>query len=164
LLFIDSKNFFDLNFKNPNTTSKLNKLKEKFTRAKSEKITINNNSNDASNLNEQKASRSMSLQDSNLSNNNYSFNSELNYNPTKIVNKDANWRVGLICTKDCYYILLEILKCLENMGYEWKLVSSSYKIKCRKKNEDQSSNSKGLNILIQIFGVSTYISSYSIYN
>ena len=48
-------------------------------------------------------------------------------------------------------------------GYEWKIVSSSYKIKCRKKvsesEQEASENNPGmttkqnsLNILIQIFG------------
>lgn len=62
------------------------------------------------------------------------------------------WRVGVVCQKDCYYVFMEVLKRLERMGYEWKLVSSSYKIKCRKKNEE-SNNQKQLNILIQVFAV-----------
>ena len=60
---------------------------------------------------------------------------------TKEKNSDINevrkneelWRVGIICKKDCYYLTQEILKILEKNGYEWKIVSSSYKIKCRKK-------------------------------
>ena len=83
-------------------------------------------------------------------------------------NKDGDdlWRVGIICKKDCYYLTQEILKILEKNGYEWKIISSSYKIKCRKKqNEDIKNNSlnnsisntnasevKPLNVLIQIFG------------
>ena len=71
------------------------------------------------------------------------------------------WRIGILCKKDCYYITMEILKCLKRHGYEWKLISSSYKIKCRKKAEDDnngnsSSNNKVLNVLIQIFSVSIY--------
>ena len=55
----------------------------------------------------------------------------------------------------------EILKILEKNGYEWKIISSSYKIKCRKKQNDDSKNlsssstlpeTSPLNILIQIFG------------
>ena len=66
------------------------------------------------------------------------------------------WRVGIICKKDCYFITQEILKCLEKNGYEWKIISSSYKIKCRKKRDenDQSQmqpQSGNLNVLIQIF-------------
>ena len=65
-------------------------------------------------------------------------------------------RVGIICKKDCYFITQEILKCLEKNGYEWKIISSSYKIKCRKKRDenDQSQmqpQSGNLNVLIQIF-------------
>ena len=72
---------------------------------------------------------------------------------------DANyWRIGLICSKDCFYILTEILKGLQNNGYEWKIVSSSYKIKGRKKSTTNGSILKNelknvLNFLIQIFAV-----------
>ena len=71
------------------------------------------------------------------------------------------WRVGIICKKDCYQLTQEILKILQKNGYEWKIISSSYKIKCRKKQaEDIKNNSlssnqsevKPLNVLIQIFG------------
>lgn len=69
---------------------------------------------------------------------------------------DELWRVGIICKKDCYYLTQEILKILEKNGYEWKIISSSYKIKCRKKRaESEDNNSQGtnnLNVLIQIFG------------
>ena len=69
---------------------------------------------------------------------------------------DELWRVGIVCKKDCYFITQEILKCLEKNGYEWKIISSSYKIKCRKKRDenDQSQmqpQSGNLNVLIQIF-------------
>ena len=69
---------------------------------------------------------------------------------------DELWRVGIICKKDCYFITQEILKCLEKNGYEWKIISSSYKIKCLKKRDenDQSQmqpQSGNLNVLIQIF-------------
>lgn len=69
---------------------------------------------------------------------------------------DELWRVGIICKKDCYYITQEILKCLEKNGYEWKIISSSYKIKCRKKRDEtdqmqQQPQSGNLNVLIQIF-------------
>lgn len=71
--------------------------------------------------------------------------------------KDEYWRIGLLCKKDCYYITMEILKCLERNGYEWKLISSSYKIKCRKRTEeDQGNAGHQLNVLIQIFSVSYF--------
>ncbi len=66
------------------------------------------------------------------------------------------WRIGIICKKDCYYITTEILKCLERNGYEWKIISSSYKIKCRRKRMEQKDNSNSysnLIVLIQIFSV-----------
>ena len=72
------------------------------------------------------------------------------------------WRVGIICKKECFYLTQEILKILEKNGYEWKIISSSYKIKCRKKqnNDDLKNSSINSNapettpllILIQIFG------------
>ena len=71
------------------------------------------------------------------------------------------WRVGIICKKDCYQLTQEILKILKKNGYEWKIISSSYKIKCRKKQTDDMRNNsvssdqpevKPLNVLIQIFG------------
>jgi hypothetical protein len=73
------------------------------------------------------------------------------------------WRVGIICKKECYFLTQDILKILEKNGYEWKIVSSSYKIKVRKKvldNEQEKNelhfgnNNKqnSLNVLIQIFG------------
>ena len=81
---------------------------------------------------------------------------------SKIKNADELWRVGIICKKECYYLTQEILKILEKNGYEWKIISSSYKIKCRKKQAEESKNNslnnsisnekKPLNILIQIFG------------
>ena len=77
-------------------------------------------------------------------------------------NGDDMWRVVIICKKECYFLTQEILKILEKNGYEWKIISSSYKIKCRKKqseemknssiNNSNSSEDKPLNILIQIFG------------
>lgn len=77
-------------------------------------------------------------------------------------NGDELWRVGIICKKDCYFLTQEILKCLEKNGYEWKIISSSYKIKCRKKRDenDQQLQSGNLNVLIQIFSVS-FFSNFS---
>jgi 5'-AMP-activated protein kinase, catalytic alpha subunit len=90
---------------------------------------------------------------SNVSNNSPRSPKMLN---TSIFQNDELWRIGIICKKDCYYITTEILKCLERNGYEWKIISSSYKIKCRRKKIDQKENSKmysNLNVLIQIFSV-----------
>ena len=58
---------------------------------------------------------------------------EKNSDINEIKKNEELWRVGIICKKDCYYLTQEILKILEKNGYEWKIVSSSYKIKCRKK-------------------------------
>ena len=81
----------------------------------------------------------------------------------EIKKNEELWRVGIICKKDCYYLTQDILKILEKNGYEWKIVSSSYKIKCRKKLYESEQETNGnypsnptkqnsLNILIQIFG------------
>ena len=90
----------------------------------------------------------------NLSQGNTSNLNESNIQVVFQEKKEENWRVGILCVKDCYFLVMEILKCLERMFYEWKLVSSSYKIKCRKKNEEHGQSSKSLNVLIQVFGVS----------
>ena len=80
---------------------------------------------------------------------------------TEIKKNEELWRVGIICKKECYYLTQDILKILEKNGYEWKIVSSSYKIKVRKKvvdpepekNELNNLNKpNSLNVLIQIFG------------
>ena len=74
---------------------------------------------------------------------------------TQSKQSDELWRVGIICKNDCYFITQEILKCLEKNGYEWKIISSSYKIKCRKKRDENEqalpSQSGNLTVLIQIF-------------
>ena len=81
----------------------------------------------------------------------------------EIKKSEELWRVGIICKKECYYLTQDILKILEKNGYEWKLVSSSYKIKVRKKvlEPEQEKNElnlgainkqNSLNVLIQIFG------------
>jgi hypothetical protein len=75
------------------------------------------------------------------------------------IEKSGNWRIGLSCQKDCFFILTEVLKSLQNNGYEWKIVSSSYKIKGRKKallsngNALKQDPKNVLNFLIQIFAV-----------
>ena len=48
------------------------------------------------------------------------------------------WRVGVICKKDCFSLTEEILKILLQKGYEWKIVSGSYKIKCRKRITEEN--------------------------
>ena len=94
---------------------------------------------------------------------------ELAKEPDKLKKKKTNelngkeelWRVGIVCKKDCFHLTQDILHILEKNGYEWKIISSSYKIKCRKKQSEDSKNfsinsslpeSSSLNILIQIFG------------
>lgn len=74
------------------------------------------------------------------------------------LNKDKElWRIGVICKKDCFFLTEEILKILLKMGYEWKIVSSSYTIKCRKRiieeNEIIEKNEPNpLVVEIKIFG------------
>ena len=81
-----------------------------------------------------------------------------NENNSNILNKDKElWRIGVICKKDCFFLTEEILKILLKMGYEWKIVSSSYTIKCRKRiiEENEIIEKNELNPLvveIKIFG------------
>ena len=89
---------------------------------------------------------------------------EKNNNDINEIKKNEElWRVGIICKKECYYLTQDILKILEKNGYELKIVSSSYKIKVRKKvlDSEQEKNElhfgsqnkqNSLNVLIQIFG------------
>ena len=89
---------------------------------------------------------------------------EKNNNDINEIKKNEElWRVGIICKKECYYLTQDILKILEKNGYEWKIVSISYKIKVRKKvlDSEQEKNelhfgnqnkTNSLNVLIQIFG------------
>ena len=98
------------------------------------------------------------------SKNDEGINKEKNNNDINEINKNEElWRVGIICKKECYYLTQDILKILEKNGYEWKIVSSSYKIKVRKKitESEQDKNElhfgpinkqNSLNVLIQIFG------------
>ena len=83
---------------------------------------------------------------------------------TDIKKSEELWRVGIICKKECYNLTQDILKILEKNDYEWKIVSSSYKIKVRKKISESENNDNNelnienkvrqnsLNVLIQIFG------------
>ena len=83
---------------------------------------------------------------------------------TDIKKSEELWRVGIICKKECYYLTQDIWKILEKNDYEWKIVSSSYKIKVRKKipesenndnnelNTENKNKPNSLNVLIQIFG------------
>jgi serine/threonine protein kinase len=71
-----------------------------------------------------------------------------------------DWRLGFVCQKDCYMILTEILKSLQMNKFDWKMLSSSYKIKARKNtSEDQKPNKLILYILIQIFSVNLVFNS-----
>ena len=88
---------------------------------------------------------------------------EKNEDNNDIKRNEELWRVGIICKKECYFLTQDILKILEKNGYEWKIVSSSYKIKVRKKVSDNEqeqnelhfgniNKQNSLNVLIQIFG------------
>lgn len=69
---------------------------------------------------------------------------EENNGENKPLLKDKElWRVGVICKKDCFELTEIILKILLKLGYEWKIVSSSYRIKCkRRKTEENKNNEK----------------------
>ena len=74
------------------------------------------------------------------------------------INTDKElWRVGVICKKDCFFLTQELLKILEKIGFEWKIISSSYRIKCRRRKEDPNnpnnfSKTNPLVVEIKIFG------------
>ena len=71
---------------------------------------------------------------------------EINYNneERKTVYKDKElWRVGVICKKDCYELTQDILNILLQKGFEWKIISSSYSIKCKRRiTEENKINEK----------------------
>ena len=71
---------------------------------------------------------------------------EINYNSEerKTVYKDKElWRVGVICKKDCYELTQDILNILLQKGFEWKIISSSYSIKCKRRiTEENKINEK----------------------
>ena len=48
--------------------------------------------------------------------------------------------MGIVCKKDCYGLSKDILSILDKNGYEWKIISSSYKIKYRKKQTEDTKN------------------------
>ena len=125
------------------------KYKEKEKEKEEEKNMDLDKSLDKMNIDEEIELKKKENQDSSNNNNNTT---------TK---KEDLWRVGIVCKKECFALTQEILKILEKNGYEWKIISSSYKIKCRKKQNDDSKNlsssstlpeTSPLNILIQIFG------------
>ena len=60
------------------------------------------------------------------------------------------WRIGVICKKDCFFLTEEIMKILLNKGYEWKIVSSSYKIKCRKRITPDNKNAEINPLIVEI--------------
>ena len=157
---IDKENFFK-RIKIEDTTEEFlnnlkNKMRKKFYKRKEEE------NEEEKNMDLNKSIEKMNI-DEELSIN------ELAKEPEKIKKKKSNelntkeelWRVGIVCKKDCFSLTHDILKILEKNGYEWKIISSSYKIKCRKKQSDDSKNFSlnsssneitPLNILIQIFG------------
>jgi len=142
IFILDEVNFFKRIHLEDTTQIYLNKLKDKMKR----KIITKNEEN------------KMNIEEDSNGNQNEKQNEIISKNKKN----DELWRVGIICKKECYYLTQEILKILEKNGYEWKIISSSYKIKCRKKqNEDMKNNSINnstepeitpLNVLIQIFG------------
>ena len=83
---------------------------------------------------------------------------ETTENNLPLNNDKELWRVGVICKKDCFSLTEEILKILLQKGYEWKIVSGSYKIKCRKriteenKNNEKSWKINPLIVEIKIYG------------
>ena len=85
-------------------------------------------------------------------------NIEHNSDGIPIMNNDKElWRVGVICKKDCFYLTQDILSILEKNGYEWKITSSSYRIKCRRRKIDTNkpnkySKTNELIIEIKIYG------------
>ncbi len=139
-IFIDDVNFFKPNKISPQSEGVLSKLRDKM-RKKLVEDEIKEESKNGENPNEKEK------------------NSDIN----EIKKSEELWRVGIICKKECYYLTQDILKILEKNGYEWKIVSSSYKIKCRKKvseieqekneiNNGILNKQNSLNVLIQIFG------------
>ena len=85
-------------------------------------------------------------------------NIEHNSDGLPIMNNDKElWRVGVICKKDCFNLTQDILSILEKNGYEWKITSSSYRIKCRRRKVDSNkpnkfSKTNELIIEIKIYG------------
>jgi len=139
-IFIDDVNFFKPNKISPQSEGVLSKLRDKM-RKKLVEDEIKEESKNGENANDKEK------------------NSDIN----EIKKSEELWRVGIICKKECYYLTQDILKILEKNGYEWKIVSSSYKIKVRKKvlESEQEKNElhfgtnnkpNSLNVLIQIFG------------
>jgi hypothetical protein len=74
------------------------------------------------------------------------------------INNDKElWRVGVICKKDCFFLTQELLKILEKKGFEWKITSSSYRIKVRRRKEDPThpnnfSKTNPLIVELKIYG------------
>jgi len=77
-------------------------------------------------------------------------NKNNNENNLTIYQDKELWRVGVICKKDCFFLTEEIMKILLNKGYEWKIVSSSYKIKCRKRITKDNKNAEINPLIVEI--------------
>ena len=77
-------------------------------------------------------------------------NNSNNENNLTIYQDKELWRVGVICKKDCFFLTEEIMKILLDKGYEWKIVSSSYKIKCRKKITQDNKNIEINPLIVEI--------------
>ena len=80
-----------------------------------------------------------------------------NENAVPVNNDKELWRVGVICKKDCFYLTQELLQILEKIGFEWKIISSAYRIKCKRRKENSNeankySKTNPLVVEIRIFG------------
>lgn len=80
-----------------------------------------------------------------------------NENSLPVNNDKELWRVGVICKKDCFYLTQDLLQILEKKGFEWKIISSSYRIKCRRRKTDSNhsnnySKTNPLVVEIKIYG------------
>ena len=69
-----------------------------------------------------------------------------------------DWKIGITCQKECFFIMTEILKSLQINNFEWKIISSSYKIRARKINDknlntNKTNQKQEINLMIQIFSV-----------
>lgn len=65
--------------------------------------------------------------------------------------------VTRVCKKDCFFLTQELLKILEKKGFEWKITSSSYRIKVRRRKEDPAhpnnfSKTNPLIVELKIYG------------
>lgn len=72
---------------------------------------------------------------------------------------DDLWRVGVICKNDIYELTEQILKILDNNGYEWRLLETSYNFKIRKKKSSRSKVEKNSNLKLNPLNIGLKIYS-----